>query len=131
MNALLLAGLATWYSALPTAVCASGELYDPDALVAAHRTIPLGTRVVVFAPETGRSVIVTINDRGPYCYSRSGGKFWLRDQSACPSIIDLTPAAATRLGMSFGHNNGTPYGELFVKVWPLPLRKERIPHGYN
>ena len=45
---------------------ASGEKFDPDQLTAAHRTLPFGTRLRVTNVETGRSVTVRINDRGPY-----------------------------------------------------------------
>jgi rare lipoprotein A len=64
---------------------ASGEPVSPSALTAAHRTLPFGTRVQVTDAQTGRSVVVRINDRGPFVAGR---------------IIDLTPAAARALGMS-------------------------------
>jgi rare lipoprotein A len=63
---------------------ASGERANPHALTAAHRTLPFGTRVKVTNKRNGRSVMVRINDRGPFKRGR---------------IIDLTPAAAHRLGM--------------------------------
>jgi rare lipoprotein A len=44
----------------------SGEKFDPHGLTAAHRTLPFGTRVTVTNPKTGKSVIVVVNDRGPY-----------------------------------------------------------------
>jgi rare lipoprotein A (peptidoglycan hydrolase) len=49
---------------------ASGEAYDPDALTAAHRTLPLGSRVRVVNRNNDRSVIVRINDRGPFVAGR-------------------------------------------------------------
>jgi rare lipoprotein A len=61
---------------------ASGELYDPERLTAAHRTLPFGTRVRVTNLENGRSVVVRINDRGPYGKGR---------------VIDLSLRAARRL----------------------------------
>ena len=61
---------------------ASGERLDPSALTAAHRTLPFGTRVEVVNRRNGRTVKVRINDRGPFKRGR---------------IIDLTPAAASRL----------------------------------
>lgn len=61
---------------------ASGEAYDPTALTAAHRTLPLGTRVQVTNLATGASVTVRINDRGPYVEGR---------------IIDLSQAAFERI----------------------------------
>jgi peptidoglycan lytic transglycosylase len=77
-------GLASWYgSAHAGHPTASGELFDPDAMTAAHRTLPLGVLVRVTNIETGRSVTVRINDRGPQDMSR---------------IIDLSRAAADALG---------------------------------
>ena len=64
---------------------ANGEHVSPGALTAAHRTLPFGTMVRVTNRSTGRSVVVRINDRGPFVRGR---------------IIDLTPAAARALGFS-------------------------------
>jgi rare lipoprotein A len=64
---------------------ASGERASPGALTAAHRSLPFGTRVRVTNRRNGRSVVVRINDRGPFVKGR---------------IIDLTPAAARLLGIS-------------------------------
>jgi rare lipoprotein A len=64
---------------------ASGEHVSAGALTAAHRTLPFGTMVRVTNKSTGRSVVVRINDRGPFVHGR---------------IIDLTPAAAQALGFS-------------------------------
>ena len=64
---------------------ASGEPYDKNAMTAAHRTLPFGTRVKVTYLKTGKSLEVTINDRGPHVKDR---------------IIDLSGAAAARLGMT-------------------------------
>ena len=74
-------GRASWYSL--TSRTASGERSDPTALTAAHRSLPFGTKVKVENLKNGKSVIVRINDRGPFV----GGR-----------IIDLTKAAAGRLG---------------------------------
>lgn len=63
---------------------ASGEAYDPDAMTAAHRSLPFGTRVRVTRLSTGESVVVRINDRGPFVRGR---------------IIDLSHAAARELAM--------------------------------
>jgi rare lipoprotein A len=49
---------------------ASGETFDPEALTAAHKTLPFNTRVRVTNPANGKSVIVRINDRGPYISGR-------------------------------------------------------------
>ncbi|MGD8842867.1 MAG: septal ring lytic transglycosylase RlpA family protein [Gammaproteobacteria bacterium] len=64
---------------------ASGEPYDRNAMTAAHRTLPFGTRVRVTYPKTGKSVEVVINDRGPHVEGR---------------IIDLSGAAARALGLT-------------------------------
>jgi rare lipoprotein A len=63
---------------------ANGERYDPDELTAAHPSLPFGTRVRVTRLEGGQSVVVRINDRGPFVRGR---------------IIDLSHAAARRLDM--------------------------------
>jgi rare lipoprotein A len=64
---------------------ASGERASPGGLTAAHRTLPFGTMVRVTNKSSGRSVVVRINDRGPFVRGR---------------IIDLTPAGARALGFS-------------------------------
>ena len=64
---------------------ADGERYDPDALTAASKTLPLGSSVIVTNPSTGRSVKVRINDRGPNVRGRS---------------LDLSKRAAEELGMT-------------------------------
>jgi rare lipoprotein A len=64
---------------------ASGERMSNAALTAAHRTLPFGTMVRVTNARSGRSVVVRINDRGPFVRGR---------------VIDLSPAAARELGVS-------------------------------
>jgi len=75
-------GIASVYSGEKTA---NGEYAHASALTAAHKSLPFGTRVKVTNVNTGRSVIVRINDRGPYIRGR---------------IIDLTPAGARAIGSS-------------------------------
>ena len=75
-------GIASVYSGEPTA---NGEYAHASALTAAHRTLPFGTMVEVTNTQTGRSVVVRINDRGPYIRGR---------------VIDLTPAGARAIGSS-------------------------------
>jgi len=68
---------------------ANGERFDPAQLTAAHRTLPFGTRVRVTNPRNGKSVVVRINDRGPYVRSRE---------------IDLSQGAAEQIGLvAAGH----------------------------
>jgi rare lipoprotein A len=78
-------GLASWYRTEDGhLLTANGEHYRPDTLTAAHRFLPFGTEVLVTSLATGRSVIVRINDRGPFVAGR---------------IIDLSSKAARLLGM--------------------------------
>ena len=78
-------GVASWYGGKhhggPTA---SGERFNKHSMTAAHRTLKMGTRVRVTRKKNGRSVVVRINDRGPYGKGR---------------IIDLSEAAARELDM--------------------------------
>jgi len=76
---------------------ASGERFNPNDYTAAHRTLPFGTRVLVTNLKTGKSVIVRVNDRGPFIKSR---------------IIDVSFGAAKVLGI-------TATGVATVKIVPL------------
>lgn len=79
-------GEASWYAEkFQGHQTANGERFDPGALTAAHRTLPLGSYVRVRSVATGKSVVVRINDRGPYVKGR---------------IIDLSYAAAKTLGLT-------------------------------
>ena len=79
-------GVATWYgSELAGHKTANGERFDPAAMTAAHRKLPFGTWVEVRRVETGRTVRVRINDRGPWGDARK--------------VIDLSRHAAEVLGM--------------------------------
>jgi rare lipoprotein A len=78
-------GLASFYGrAHHGRLTASGERFDMRAMTCAHRTLPFGTRVRVTDLETGRSVVVRVNDRGPYAESR---------------VVDLSLGAARTLGI--------------------------------
>ncbi len=83
-GAFLESGIASWYGpgyvGNPTA---NGEKFDPTQMTAAHKTLPFGLKVKVLDNETGKSVVVRINDRGPYVTGR---------------IIDLSQGAAEALG---------------------------------
>ena len=73
---------ATWYgNELRGHRTASGEAFNPDGLTAAHRSLPLGTCLVVSNPKTGKSVAVRVNDRGPFTVGLSSRA--RRGQSAC------------------------------------------------
>lgn len=78
-------GVASWYAGeFHGRRTASGEIYDAEALTAAHHTLPFGARVRVTNRENGRTVVVRINDDGPHVKGR---------------VIDLSRAAARALGM--------------------------------
>ncbi len=79
-------GLASYYSKhLAGNKTSSGQRYDPNALTAAHRSLPMGTKVKVVNPKNDKSVVVTVNDRGPVPKNR---------------MIDVSGAAAKELGMT-------------------------------
>lgn len=74
-------GSASWYALYSKT--ASGERMNPAALTAAHRSLPFGTKVKVTNQKNGKSVVVRINDRGPFIRGR---------------MIDLSKGAAQKLG---------------------------------
>jgi len=77
-------GLASWYGAdFHGRRTANGERYNMYAMTAAHKTLPLGTQLVVINKKTGRRIRVRVNDRGPFVAGR---------------IVDLSLAAARALG---------------------------------
>jgi rare lipoprotein A len=79
-------GTASWYGpGFHGRETASGETFNQHALTAAHRTLPLGTEATVTNLETGQSVQVKINDRGPYVQGRH---------------LDLSQAAAKQIGLT-------------------------------
>jgi rare lipoprotein A len=78
-------GVASVYSTRDGSKTASGARMNDHSLTAAHRSLPFGSRVRVTNHRNGRTIVVTINDRGPFIRGR---------------IIDLTPAAARALGFS-------------------------------
>jgi rare lipoprotein A len=83
-------GMASYYgNELAGNRTASGERFDPGQLTAAHRTLPFGSRVRVTNVATGDSIVVRINDRGPFSHGR---------------VIDVSHAAAREIGM---HRSGT------------------------
>jgi rare lipoprotein A len=77
-------GKASYYGSFHQGkLTANGERFDQASLTAAHRTLPFGTRVKVTNTRNGKSVVVRINDRGPYARGR---------------IIDLSKSAFQRIG---------------------------------
>ncbi|MFP3563906.1 septal ring lytic transglycosylase RlpA family protein [Paraburkholderia sp. SIMBA_030] len=98
-------GRASWYGrGFHGRRTANGERYDMHALTAAHRTLPLGSYVRVTNPATSRSVVVRINDRGPYARGR---------------VIDLSLAAANVLNMRHA-------GTARVKIEGLTQQEARV-----
>jgi peptidoglycan lytic transglycosylase len=77
---------ATWYgNELRGHRTASGAMFNPDGLTAAHRSLPFGTCLIVGNPRTGKSVRVTVNDRGPFTAGLT---------------LDLSHGAARAIGMN-------------------------------
>ncbi len=90
-------GLASFYGVkLNGRRTASGEKYNQNALTAAHKTLPFGSKVQVTNVKNGKSVVVRVNDRGPFVKGR---------------IIDLSKAAAKKIGLN---SAGTSRVELYV-----------------
>jgi rare lipoprotein A len=76
---------ATWYGEeLAGSRTASGETFNPEGMTAAHRSLPFGTCLMVGNPNTGKSVAVRVNDRGPFTSGLS---------------LDISRAAARAIGM--------------------------------
>ena len=78
----IVSGKASYYSSGTRT--ANGEHFNPNGYTAAHRTLPFGTKLRVTNRDNGRSVIVRVNDRGPFVHSR---------------ILDLSRGAAKAIGM--------------------------------
>ncbi len=100
LSAAVEEGLASWYGPkFAGRLTSDGEVFDPSKLTAAHRTLPFGTLVKVTNLVNGRSVVVRINDRGPFKPNR---------------IIDLSRGAAEAIGM-------ISMGVARVRLEPLSL----------
>lgn len=98
-------GIASWYGpGFHGNRTANGEVYDMYGVSAAHKTLPFGTVVKVVDLETGRSVVVRINDRGPFIKGR---------------IIDLSYGAAQELRMV---QKGLAKVGLKIAKWPKKSR---------
>jgi rare lipoprotein A len=104
-------GYASWYGPESGGGTANGERFRPDWITAAHRTLPLPTYVEVTALDTGRRIVVRVNDRGPFVRG--------------PRIIDLSRGAAQLLGMKL-------QGQAAVRVRavePPEKDRDRLRHG--
>lgn len=94
-------GIASWYGpGFDGNLTANGEVYDMLGVSAAHKTLPFGTVVRVIEFDTGRNIVVRINDRGPFVDGR---------------IIDLSKGAAEELGIV---NKGITKVGLRIVRWP-------------
>ena len=102
-------GIASWYGH-PFHGCAtaSGEIYDMHALTAAHKKLPLGSKVLVTNLENQRQIEVVINDRGPFIKNR---------------IIDLSLAGAQRIKMK---KNGTAMVRLDITELPESISDSQV-----
>ena len=104
-------GYASWYGPESGNKTANGERFRPGWITAAHTTLPLPTYVEVTSLQTGRRIIVRINDRGPFIKG--------------PRIIDLSRGAAAQLGIK-------AIGNAAVRVRavePSEKDRERLRHG--
>jgi rare lipoprotein A (peptidoglycan hydrolase) len=98
-QAAALEGTASWYGpGFHGKRTASGEIYDKEGLTAAHKTLPFGTYLRVSSLDSGSSVVVRVNDRGPYAKGR---------------VVDLSEAAARIIGM-------IPSGTARVRLEVIP-----------
>jgi rare lipoprotein A len=98
-------GFATWYTApYKGRKAANGEVFDKSALTAAHRTLPMGSLIVVTNLETRQSSAMRITDRGPFVTAR---------------ILDMTPAAAKATGV---YGKGMSQVRVDVYQTPKPIK---------
>ncbi len=84
----------------------SGEVYHKDSLTCAHRTLPFGTKLEVTNPKNNKTIVVTVNDRGPFIKNR---------------VIDLSYAAAKELDI-------IRQGIAFIEIKPLSKIRKFIPN---
>lgn len=98
-------GIASWYGRqFHGRLTANGEKFNMNSMTAAHKTLPLGCTVRVTNKENGRSVIVKVNDRGPYVGNR---------------VLDLSYAASKALGFT---DKGT--AKVHIEVLNVPNKKK-------
>ena len=105
-------GLASWYGKpFHGRRTASGEVYDMNAMTAAHKTMPLPSYALVRNPANGRQVVVKVNDRGPFVKDR---------------VIDLSRAAARKLhigGVARVEVRRLTHAEIKTGSWKLPVQQ--------
>lgn len=97
VNCRSFSGNVSWYGpGLQGRKTASGEIFDMDKVTAAHRTLPFYVKVLVEDPQTGKSVVVKVNDRGPFVMTR---------------VMDLSREGGRQLGIL---PKGTTYADCLV-----------------
>jgi rare lipoprotein A len=105
-------GLASWYGKpFHGRRTASGEVYDMNAMTAAHKTMPLPSYALVRNPANGRQVVVKVNDRGPFIKGR---------------VIDLSRAAARKLriaGVGPVEVRRLTHDEIKSGTWKMPVER--------
>ena len=123
-------GMASWYGGqFHGRKTANGERFNKEGLTAAHKTLPFGTQLCVRSMVTGKTVVVRVNDRGPYSGDRiidlSQGaaqelgmlglgikpvEFWALDEDAgdCPSFVLAARKGGGKLAGPSRHKAGTP-----------------------
>ena len=116
-------GWATWYGDgnYHGAVRADGDTFDPDEIGCAHRSIPLGTEIIVEAKDSGRMITCEINDRGPYAVDDpTSDRGWcnaLLDDDCVGeprAVLDLSLAAAREL-WNTGDDEHPPNGDVILR----------------
>jgi rare lipoprotein A len=107
-------GQASWYGPnFHGKKTASGERFNMYRYTAAHRTLPLGTKIRVVNVDNGKSVVVRINDRGPYAKGR---------------ILDLSKRAARKLGML---GTGTAHVKLYLVKGNISKHQQRAAQSHQ
>jgi rare lipoprotein A len=102
-------GIASWYGYESGRMTANGEVFNPEGLTAAHKYLPIPMFVEVTNLETKQSIVVRVNDRGPFPSDQN--------PKSGDRIIDLSAGAAKRLGF---HNKGTA----MVRVQAIQVKEE-------
>jgi rare lipoprotein A len=111
---MLAEGQASWYGPnFHGKKTASGERFNMYRYTAAHRTLPLGTKIRVVNVDNGKSVVVRINDRGPYAKGR---------------ILDLSKRAARKLGML---STGTAHVKLYLVKGNVSKQQHRAARSHQ
>jgi rare lipoprotein A len=126
--------VASWYGpGFAGRRTSSGEIYNPEGLTAASTTLPLGSHVRVLNPDTGRSVVVRINDRGPFVHGRSldlshGAAQQIGLTGKGVGRVQVTPTATSTPSASW---SGGDYAESSVTAQPRNLSYVSYPSHYT